>query len=241
MGHLVIVVSMRESRPEPAAALVLFDIDGTLIRRAGPHHRQVLVEAVRQVVKVETSTDTINTAGMLDQDILTSMLRAAGASPSLIKANLPAVIKRAQLLYVRETPSLRRKVCPGVRLLLRRLRRAGIPSALVTGNLTRIGWHKMELAGLREYFAFGSFAESAKTRAGLAKNAIRLARETRLIHRDSRVSLVGDHPNDVAAARANRVQAVAVGTGVVSAAELAGHSPDVLVPDMRALTVEMFL
>jgi beta-phosphoglucomutase-like phosphatase (HAD superfamily) len=28
-------------------ALVLFDIDGTLVRRAGPHHREALVEAVR--------------------------------------------------------------------------------------------------------------------------------------------------------------------------------------------------
>ena len=29
-------------------ALVLFDIDGTLLRRAGPHHREALVKAVRK-------------------------------------------------------------------------------------------------------------------------------------------------------------------------------------------------
>jgi len=32
-----------------APALVLFDIDGTLVRRAGPHHRQALVDAVHRV------------------------------------------------------------------------------------------------------------------------------------------------------------------------------------------------
>src|SRR6202022_214893 len=37
----------------PAPALVLFDIDGTLIRRAGPHHREVLVDAVRLVTGIE--------------------------------------------------------------------------------------------------------------------------------------------------------------------------------------------
>ena len=40
-----------------APALVLFDIDGTLIRRAGPHHRQALVDAVRHVTGLETTTD----------------------------------------------------------------------------------------------------------------------------------------------------------------------------------------
>ena len=51
--------------------LILFDIDGTLVRRAGPHHRQALVDAVRQVTGVETNTDGIPVHGMLDPDILT--------------------------------------------------------------------------------------------------------------------------------------------------------------------------
>ena len=62
---------------EQRNALVLFDIDGTLIRRAGPHHRQALVDAVRQTTGVETTTDGVPVAGMLDRDILkTLMLRA---------------------------------------------------------------------------------------------------------------------------------------------------------------------
>ena len=43
----------------PAPGLVLFDIDGTLIRRAGPHHRQALIDAVRHVTGLETTTDHI--------------------------------------------------------------------------------------------------------------------------------------------------------------------------------------
>jgi hypothetical protein len=37
------------------------------------------------------------------------------------------------------------------------------------------------------------------------------------------------------------VRAVAVATGLIGEAELARHAPDLLVPDMRALTLEMLL
>jgi beta-phosphoglucomutase-like phosphatase (HAD superfamily) len=59
-------------------ALVLFDIDGTLVRRAGPHHRQALVHGVRKVTGWETTTEGIPVQGMLDPEILTRMMKAAG-------------------------------------------------------------------------------------------------------------------------------------------------------------------
>ena len=52
------------------------------------------------------------------------------------------------------------------------------------------------------------------------------------------VALIGDHPNDINAAKENRVRSIAVATGVVGAEELAEHSPDVLVPDLRSLSME---
>jgi phosphoglycolate phosphatase-like HAD superfamily hydrolase len=55
------------------------------------------------------------------------------------------------------------------------------------------------------------------------------------------VTLIGDHPNDIRAARANKVRVVAVATGVVGAEELAEHSPDILLPDLRGLKIEMLL
>src|SRR5215472_15497051 len=60
-------------------ALVLFDIDGTLVRRAGPHHREALVRGVRRVTGLETTTEGVPVHGMLDPDILTIMMRRAGA------------------------------------------------------------------------------------------------------------------------------------------------------------------
>ena len=218
---------------------MLFDIDGTLIRRAGPHHRQALEAAVKRVTGLDSSTEGIPTQGMLDRDILRIMLANVGCSAAMIRRLMPELVRVAQSIYVRgRGPKLHRKVCPGVRMLLWKLHRRGIPAGLVTGNLTDIAWKKMERAGLDHYFRFGAFAEFANDRAGLVKLAVREARKKRWIDRSSPVSLIGDHPNDIQAAKANGVRSIAVATGVVGADELAKHEPDLLVEDMRALTVD---
>jgi phosphoglycolate phosphatase len=222
-------------------ALILFDIDGTLLRRAGPHHREALIEAVRKTTGVETNLENVPVAGMLDRDIFTAMLREAGVSAPLIRKSMPLLVERAQRIYTRTCPDLRRRVCPGARMLLYKLWRRGVPTGLVTGNLTRIGWKKVERAGLKRYLRFGAFAELAKDRAGLVEIAIRHARRERWIDRHSPITLIGDHPNDIRAARANGIRSIAVETGVIGAAELRKHSPDMLVPDMRSLTLEALL
>jgi len=218
---------------------VLFDIDGTLIRRAGPHHREALVKAIRRTAGVETTTEGVPVAGMLDRDILATMMARAGMSAGAIRKAMPAVVQRAQSIYVRSAPDLARKVCPGVRRTLLRLERRGAVIGLVTGNLSRIGWKKMERAGLRPYFRFGAFAELAKDRAGLVRFAIRHARRQRWIGRDARISLIGDHPNDVRAARANGIRSIAVATGLAGIDELQAQAPDVILPDLRSLALEM--
>ena len=220
---------------------MLFDIDGTLIRRAGPHHREALVEAVRRTVGVETTTDGVPVAGMLDHAILTVMMTRAGMKPVDIRRAMPDVMRRAQSIYVRTSPVLERKVCPGIRSALRRLERRGAVIGLVTGNLTRIGWRKVERAGLRRYFRFGAFAELAKDRAGLVRLAIRQARRERWIEPASSIWLVGDHPNDVRAAQANGIRVVAVATGLAGIEELRSHGPDRVVPDLRSVALDRLL
>ena len=220
-----------------APALVLFDIDGTLVRRAGPQHRQALVDAVRRVTGLETSTDQIPVHGMLDPDILTRMLRDAGASRSAIRRAMPEIVLRAQQIYVRRVPNLQRKTCPGVRHLLRRLRRQGVLLGLVTGNLTRIGWKKLERAGLKPYFRFGAFGEMAKDRGGLARLAIRHARAQGWISKATPIALIGDAPSDIVAAQRNHIYSIAVHTGVSTRDDLLAYSPDMLLEDLRGLTI----
>ncbi|MBC7927425.1 MAG: HAD family hydrolase [Bryobacteraceae bacterium] len=224
-----------------AAALVLFDIDGTLIRSAGPHHKRALVDAIAAVTGLATTLDGVDTSGRLDRDLIRLMLSNAGAPPEAIDQAMPHVVRLAQELYSKGLPDLRRKVCPGVRHALRKLHGSRVPMGLVTGNLTRIGWQKMERSGLLSYFRFGAFAEQARTRAGLVAIAMRQARTAGWLRRDTVVSLVGDHPNDIEAAKRNGIRAVAVATGVVPRAALIACTPDLLLSDLRGMKVEMFL
>jgi phosphoglycolate phosphatase-like HAD superfamily hydrolase len=152
---------------------------------------------------------------------------------------MPEIYVQAQRIYVRTCPDIRRKTCPGVRSLLYRLTRRQATLALVTGNLTKIGWKKLECAGLKHYFAFGAFAEMATTRAGLAKIAIAQARKTGAIGKDSPIALVGDAPSDILAAKANGIRSISVATGISTRDELAVHAPDVLIDDLRQLSWEM--
>lgn len=227
--------------PADAPPLLLFDIDGTLMRKSGPHHREVLVDAVRAVTGLRTSTEQIPVQGMLDRDIITWMLRDAGAPAARIKTAMPAIVEKAQRLYARRCPDLRSKVCPGVRMALHRIAQRSIRNGLVTGNLSRIGWTKLDRAGIKHHFGFGAFAEQGRDRASLVRIAIAKARENGWITKHSPIALFGDHENDILAAKANRIRSVAVATGMSSAAELGALAPDFLLEDMRALPLDRIL
>jgi len=220
-------------------ALVLFDIDGTLTRRAGPHHRDALVAGIRYVVGLETTTEGIPVQGMLDPVILAMMMRRAGVKAADVREHMPAIMRAAERYYLRVCPELHDKHCPGVEPVLERLTRHNILLALVTGNLTRIGWRKLERAGLRDYFRFGAFGEMAPTRAGLARLAIRKARREKLIARDAPISLIGDATSDIIAAHANGIRAISVRTGITPVEELRPLRPDVLLKNLRELRLRM--
>jgi phosphoglycolate phosphatase len=227
---------------KPADALVLFDIDGTLLRGAGHHHRQALIDGIREATGLTTHLDGVSTSGMLDRDLIAVMLKAAGQADRRIRRSLLQVMDACQSAYCTNcTSELKQFVCPGVPELLSQLTSRGAVLGLVTGNLSRIGWRKMELAGLREYFSIGAFAEDGRTRARLARVARQRATRAGLVVRNARVSLVGDHPNDIEAARANGFQSVAVATGLIKIEDLKASGPDLLVETLCHLDVAALL
>ncbi len=170
------------------------------------------------------------------------MLRASGQSERRIRMGLQQVIAECQKVYLSDCAAdLRPFVCVGVRETLAELQARGAALGLVTGNLSRIGWKKLELAGLSGYFLTGAFAEDGRTRARLARVAAQRAIKAGLIDKKSRVSLIGDHANDVAAAKANGFQAIAVATGLMPVQELEAAGPDILVRDLTELDLAKLL
>ena len=194
---------------------------------------------MRRVTGLETTTEGIPVQGMLDPAIVTVMLRRVGMTRTGIAEAMPQIVKAAERYYLRVCPDISDKLCPGVVPVLERLTRRGALLGLVTGNLTRIGWRKLERAGLHSYFRFGAFGEMAKNRAGLARMAIKEARTRGWIARGTAISLIGDAPQDIQAARANRIRAISVKTGITPATELEILQPDLLLRNLRELRLRM--
>ncbi len=212
------------------------------MRGAGQHHKDALIEGIRRVIGLPTHLEGVATSGMLDRDLIAIMLRAGGHSDRRIRMVLRQVMEECQDAYAANcTLDLAPFLCAGVRETLHELQRRGAVLGLVTGNLSRIGWKKMELAGLRSYFSVGAFAEDGTTRIRLARVAARRAIKAGLVGKNSRISLIGDHTNDVEAAKANGFQAIAVATGLTPVEELRASAPDILVRDLTELDLEKLL
>jgi phosphoglycolate phosphatase-like HAD superfamily hydrolase len=81
----------------------------------------------------------------------------------------------------------------------------------------------------------------APTRAELARMAIEHARRRGWTDGNASVSLIGDAPSDIIAARANGARAIAVHTGISTREELAELEPDLLLEDLRDLRVGMLV
>jgi phosphoglycolate phosphatase-like HAD superfamily hydrolase len=123
--------------------------------------------------------------------------------------------------------------------LLDRLARRGFLLALVTGNLTRIGWRKLERAGLAHHFRYGAFGEMAATRGRLVEWAIREARTRHSLPTQAPVALVGDATSDVIAARENGIRIISVQTGITPVEDLAALAPDYLLHNLRDFRLRM--
>jgi len=219
--------------------LVLFDIDGTLMRGAGPHHKNALTEAARSVLNVDCTLEGVDTAGCLDTDLIRLMLDNAGVPRRRISSVIKRVMEAAQDHYsINCTADFSGKVCPGVKRALEMLIGDGIPLGLVTGNLSAIAWRKLQNAQLESFFTFGAFAEEAKSRAALAKlAALKAKRSYAAAHRCS-VTLIGDHANDIQAAKANGFRSVAVATGMMNVEQLSQWKPDLVLESLEGVSIE---
>jgi phosphoglycolate phosphatase-like HAD superfamily hydrolase len=80
---------------------------------------------------------------------------------------------------------------------------------LVTGNIEATAWMKLRYVGIDHYFSFGGFSCNHADRAEIA----RLALKASGVENPGKVFLIGDTPNDINAAKANRFVSIAVATG----------------------------
>ncbi len=207
--------------------LILFDIDGTLLRVRGIS-RQSLIDALRDVFGTEGSAATHNFAGKLDSVIIKEVMRSAGLRDEEIERGFKEAKRRYIQNFKQHAQREHIEVMAGIYELVEKLaedKRAVL--SLLTGNFEESGRHKLALPELNDYFAFGAFADDADTRNALPAIAVQRAFErTGIRFTGKDVVIIGDTEHDVNCAKVLNSKCVAVATGHYTVSQLQSFNPD---------------
>jgi phosphoglycolate phosphatase-like HAD superfamily hydrolase len=212
--------------------LVLFDIDGTLIRTGGAG-----VKAFAKVFETEFKAvdgfERMKFGGRTDTGLVREFFGYH---------NIPATPENFRRFFERYVFWLdyilkqnETTVCAGVWDFIRELQ--GLAKApligLLTGNIRLGAEIKLRHAGLWDVFVTGGFADDNEERDKIA--AIAKERGSRLLNEElqgEQIVVIGDTPLDIRCARAIGAKVLAVATGMVPIEELASHKPEWAVKDL---------
>jgi phosphoglycolate phosphatase-like HAD superfamily hydrolase len=216
------------------AALILFDIDGTLVLTGGAGMR-AMDRAFTSVFGVEQAFAGVNAGGRTDSFLVSQALAAAG---------LPDTPDRHERFKTAYLPLLaeevlqpgkgRKGMMPGVPQLIAAARRhAALHLALLTGNYRGAAEIKLSHFGLWDAFAFGAFSDDSGDRNALVPIACERAR-AHGVPPDAcgRVIVIGDTPHDIECAAAAGVTSLAVATGGFTRTELEAAGADIVLDDL---------
>lgn len=210
--------------------LVLFDIDGTLLRE-GLAPKIAFARALRETYATTGPINEFKFAGMTDPQCVTEIMRLAGIDEDVIHSRRKECLRRyVEHLHVEMPNHDGARLFPGVRELLERLNKLDdVMVGLLTGNILRGAELKLRRWNLERYFRFGAYGDDHEDRAVLAQIALEKARAlTGRVFGGADTTVVGDTPRDVACARAIGARAVIVATGQVARAELTEAAPDAI-------------
>ena len=209
--------------------LILFDIDGTLIRSQGSG-RQVLKEALLDVFGVAGPIDNYTMSGKVDARIITDLLTAVGIPEKEIEPKLPDVYKRMAEKGVVIFWQKEISACPGINALLNsiKLQPQNFVLGLLTGNAASTAPLKLSSAGIMPaQFVVGAYGSDAMDRNQLPAIAMQRAKElTGITFDGDNTIIIGDTPADILCARAGKATAIAVASGWHSSTTLATYQPD---------------
>jgi phosphoglycolate phosphatase len=215
--------------------LLLFDIDGTLLR-GGPA-KSAFLRAMSLVFGTDGLAGGIDFSGKTDPQIARELLRGAGFADPEIDAGFPDLWSAYLDELERWLPDHPMTVLPGVRPLLEHLKdEDGVAMGLLTGNIVDGARLKLGSVGLMDYFSIGSYGSDSEIREDLLAVALRRAsRNWGLMFHPSTVVVVGDTPRDVACGKHGGTRTVAVATGRFPAQSLAEAGADTVLQDFGDL------
>jgi phosphoglycolate phosphatase len=215
--------------------LVLFDIDGTLLRSDGAGRRAV-TRALREVFGTTGPSDYWFD-GKTDPQIVRDLMRLDGHDDARIDADMRRLLDR-YVQYLNEeltAPGFSASPLPGVPELLDALDdREDVILGLLTGNIEPGARAKLDAVGIdHSRFRIGAYGSDHEHRPELPAIAQRRTRDALGFHIEgSAIVVVGDTPADVNCGKSLGARAIGVATGRFSVDELLEHGPAAAFPDL---------
>lgn len=218
--------------------LVLFDIDGTLVRVQREVGRRIIRDVLRRVTGY---TDPIEFPesyrfhGRTDRMIFADLAAMIGISREDSACMFPA-FETALLNAWSGTLNVENvRLLPGIGDLLVQLSRDdNLVLGLLTGNIEPGARAKLEPHDLNRYFPFGAFGSDGLERHELPPIALERANRlngNRFTYDDA--VIIGDSHRDIECARAWGIRALAVATGGPTMDELQEYRPDALMETLE--------
>ena len=214
--------------------LLLFDIDGTLIRTNGAG-RETIRFALEELFGVAGPVETYKFSGKTDPRIIIDLMTAVGFPREEVEAKLPAVYElmaqKGQEIFAQRGM----RPCTGVPELLAALReRDDVVLGLLTGNSQITAPIKLSAAGIDpDQFIVGAYGSDAMNRNELPQIGMERAKQlTGYSFNGKNTVIIGDTPADIRCARAGKAKAVVVASGWHTAEALAQFQPDHLFDDL---------
>jgi len=202
--------------------LVTFDIDGTILSSpgGGKTHTDAIALTANELYNVPLDVDIKDYchsrfSGTTDSWIAKTIIQTATGKKEVTKEEIDAFEIREYENFIKLYAG-GYSLLPGVEKCISKLSKMeNVTLGLCTGNFVKIGIAKLEAVGVAKYFSsdvggFGDFIE----RRDILKHAIETA-EKKTGHKFDRIVHIGDAVQDVDAANANNVIAVAVRTGKI--------------------------
>jgi len=215
--------------------LVLFDIDGTLIRTGGAGMRAFAKVFATEFNAVE-GFERLRFAGRTDLSLIREFFGFHNIP--VTQENLRRFFSRYVFWLERFLREGQTRVCPGVWEFIHGLQALPQPPllGLLTGNIRLGAEIKLRHLRLWETFATGAFADDHEERSQIAAIARRRGGEILGEElRDEQVLVVGDTPLDIRCARAIGAKVLAVATGGCTLEELKSQQPDWAVSDLTQI------
>lgn len=212
--------------------LILFDIDGTLVRGGPAKH--AFLGAMAETYGTVGDPERVSFGGKTDPQIAREILIGAGLPHAAIDEGFPLLWAGYlnRLEQALETTPM--TVLPGVPKLLDELAaQDDVALGLVTGNIEGGARLKLGSAGLWEWFEIGSYGSDHEERDELPTIALERARRRwgRAFEAEHAL-IVGDTPRDVACGRACAIRTIAVATGTYGADALEAAGADHVLDDL---------